>query len=597
MNGCAPEKIRVVQHGAPAVLGRRSGNGSVDSLGFDRLRSRFVLSTFGLISPGKGIETAIAAMPTIVERHPGAVYVVAGRTHPDVARREGERYRLRLERAVVDLDLADHVEFDDRYLPVDDIADLLADTDLFVTPYQQLEQISSGALSFGIAAGCAVVSTPYWYAQDLLATGAGEIVPFADPAALAEAICRYIEEPERLAASRAEARRIGDELAWPSVAEATSAVLREAIERVPRRRSVPAVDPQLVSIRTDHLRTLVDDAGIVQHANGVIPNRASGYCVDDVARLSVVALELARRGDEQIWTSILHRSLAFLQDATDPSAGMRNFMGYDRRWLDEPHVGDHVGRTVWALGEILSTAWVPAVVGPAGRLLEAVTGTLVADASLRTGAYAALGLARLDPDRLEPHARLLLERSVGRLADAYEHCATESWKWFEDEITYDNARLPHALIAGGIALGREDLTDTGLRALRWLGDESGLARGTLRLTGPRGRHRDEPAPGLGDEQPLDAAAFVEAELAAFSATGDLEHRVRAQRAFDWFLGRNRLERPLYDFATGGCCDGLGEDAANDNEGAESTLALHRAALVLDAAGLRHDTRPALPQAS
>ena len=587
---CGEEKIRVVPHGAPTVLARRAAEHAALAGRNGRREGRnavgkFQLSTFGLLSPGKGIETAIAAMPAIVERHPGAVYVVAGRTHPDVARREGERYRLTLERAVVDLDLVDHVEFDDRYLPVDDIADLLAETDLFVTPYHQLEQISSGALSFGIAAGCAVVSTPYWYAQDLLASGAGEIVPFADSDALAAAVCQYIEEPQRLAASRAEARRIGDELAWPSVAEATAAVLREAIERVPGRRVVPAVDPQLVNIRTDHLRTLIDDAGIVQHANGVIPNRATGYCVDDVARLSVVALELARRGDEQIWTSIVHRSLSFLQDATDPAAGMRNFMGYDRRWLDEPHVGDHVGRTVWALGEILSTAWVPAVVGPTARLLGAVTGTLLAGASLRTGAYAALGLARLDPDRLEPHARLLLERSVGRLADAHRSCAAEGWEWFEDELTYDNARLPHALITGGAALGREDLTETGLRALRWLGNESGLAEGTLRLTGHRGRRRDEPAPGLGDEQPLDAAAFVEAELAAFAVTGDLEHRLRAQRAFDWFLGRNRLQRPLYDFATGGCCDGLGDEGANENEGAESTLAMHRAALVLDAAGL------------
>ncbi len=600
---CANDKVRVVPHGAPPVLAQRaashaSGRAAGDGVSMRTTYGggqRFLLSTFGLISAGKGLETVIEALPAIVSRHPEVLYVIAGRTHPDVAHREGERYRLTLEQAVVDLGLEDHVEFDDRFLSVEEIADLLAATDVFVTPYRAREQISSGALTFGIAAGCGVVSTPYWYAQDMLGSGAGQLVPFADPAALADAVCRYIESPELLAAARAEARRIGAQLAWPSVAEATAAVLREAVELAPRRRrSVSGIDQRLVSMRTDHLLTLVDDVGIVQHANGVIPNRASGYCVDDVARLAVVALELARRGDEQAWTSILYRSLAFLQDATDPEAGMRNFMAYDRRWLDEPHVGDHVGRSVWALGEILSTAWVPAVVGATGRLLDTIVRTLPAEVSLRTGAYAALGLARIDPDRLEPAARQLLERVMDQLSAAYAAHAREGWHWFEDRLTYDNARLPHALIVGGAALGRDGVTEMGLEALRWLGDESGLAEGTLRLTGHDGRSRGEPAPGAGDEQPLDASAFVEAELAAFAVTGEPEHGLRAQRSFDWFLGRNRLHRPLYDFATGGCSDGLGDETTNDNEGAESTLAFHRAALLLDTAGLPAVLRPRTP---
>jgi len=593
---CPADKIRVVPHGAPTVLAQRADAYALEQAGGDGAKGdRFLLSTFGLISAGKGIETVIAALPSIVERHPEVLYVVAGRTHPDVAHREGERYRLSLEQAVLDLGLEDHVEFDDRFLAVEEIADLLAATDVFVTPYRGREQIASGALTYGIAAGCGVVSTPYWYAQDMLSSGAGEIVPFGDHEALADAVCRYVEEPERLATARAEARRIGAELAWPSVAEATASVLREAVELAPRRRRpVARLDPQLVRMRTDHLLTLVDDVGIVQHANGVIPSRESGYCVDDIARLAVVALELARRGDEQAWTSILYRSLAFLQDAAVQHAGMRNFMSYDRRWIDEPHVGDHVGRSVWALGEILSTAWVPAVVGPTGRLLETIVRTIPADASLRTGAYAALGLSRLDTDRLEPEARRVLEQVLQQLSAAYAANAREGWRWFEDALSYDNARLPHALIVGGARLGRSDLTETGLDALRWLGDESGLAEGTLRLTGHYGRGRTEPAPGAGDEQPLDASAFVEAELAAFSVAGDPEHALRAQRAFDWFLGRNRLHRPLYDFATGGCSDGLGGETTNDNQGAESTLAFHRAALLLDTAGLpavlRHRTR-------
>jgi glycosyltransferase involved in cell wall biosynthesis len=583
---CPEEKIRVVPHGAPSRLTARASVSAAAALSgpYARTSERVMLSTFGLISPGKGLEMVIDALPAMIERHPEIVYVIAGRTHPDVAHREGERYRLMLERRVLELDLAEHVEFDDRFLSIDELSDLLAATHVFVTPYRNREQIASGALTFALAAGCGVVSTPYWYAQDMLASGAGRLVPFDDAAALADAVCDYVEQPETLAAARAEARRIGSSLAWPAVAEATAAVLQEAHELAPRRRPVGVADLQLASLRTDHLLTLVDDVGIVQHAHGIIPNRDSGYCVDDVARLAVVSLKLARRGNEQAWTSTLYRALAFLH-AAEGEGGMRNFMSYDRRWLDEPHVGDHVGRAVWALGEILATAWIPAVVEPTRNLLERLVGALAGDVSLRTAAYAVLGLSRLDPDRLDRSARCLLERLVGQLADAYVRNASDGWHWFEGELSYDNARLSQALLSGGSAIGREDLTELGLESLRWLGDECGLERGTLRLPGHHGRRRGETAPGAGDEQPLDAAAFVEAELAAFAVTRDAEHGIRARHSFEWFLGRNRLDRPLYDFATGGCSDGLGTDELNANEGAESTLAFHRAALLLDAAGV------------
>ncbi len=595
LDACEEDKIRVVPHGAPVALGaaraeleagRRPRYVTRTPGGYERFDSRFLVSTFGLISPGKGLEGMIDALPEIVDRHPDVLYVIAGRTHPQIARRKGEEYRIMLERRIEDLDLGDHVEFDDRFLSVGELADLLAATDVFVTPYTNREQSSSGALTFALAAGCAVVSTPFLYAEDMLGSGAGTVVPFGDPAAIAAAVCALIEDPVQLAATRAEARRVGAGLAWPSVAAATAAVLAEAAAAAPRRTPIPDVGLQLAEARTDHLLTLVDDCGIIQHARGAVPNRFTGYCVDDVARLAVVALELESRTGDSAWTPVLYRSLAFLYDASDENgAGMRNFMGYDRRWLDEPHVGDHVGRSIWALGDVLSTAWVPAAVGPTQRLLASLVQSLGGDVSIRTAAYAALGLARLDADRLEDDARGLLERCVTQLESAYETAASDDWRWFEDALAYDNARLPHALIIGGTALGRTDAVAAGLESLAWLGDECGLGDGLLRLPGNEGRRRDEPAPGAGDEQPLDASAFVEAELAAFAVTGDPEHGARAQRAFEWFLGRNRLGRPLYDFATGGCSDGLGELDVNANQGAESTLAFHRAQLVLDAAGL------------
>jgi glycosyltransferase involved in cell wall biosynthesis len=587
---CTEEKVRIVPHGAPSnLVGRASVHGAPRAAGSYARPPGFLLSTFGLISPNKGLEVVIDALPSMIEAHPEIVYVIAGRTHPEIAHREGERYRLMLEQRVLELGLGAHVVFDDRFLSIDELSGLLGATDVFLTPYRSQEQISSGALTFAIAAGCGVVSTPYWYAQDMLASGAGRLVPFGDSAALAEAVCGYLEEPETLAAARTEARRIGANRTWPAVAEATACVLREASELAPQRRPVGVADLHLTSLRTDHLLTLVDDVGIVQHAHGIIPNRDSGYCVDDAARLAGVSLALARRGDEQVWTSILYRSLAFLH-AAEGEGGMRNFMSYDRRWLDDPHVGDHVGRSVWALGEILATAWIPAVVEPTRRLLERLVGVLGGDVSLRTAAYAALGLSRLDPDRMDLRARRLLERLLEQLADAHHHHSTADWQWFESELSYDNARLSQALISGGDALGRDQLVELGLETLRWLGDECLLGKASLRLPGHRGRRRGQPAPGSGDEQPLDAAALVEAELAAFAVTHQAEHGVRAIRSFEWFLGRNRLRRPLYDFATGGCSDGLGSDELNANEGAESTLVFHRAALVLEAAGVRASAR-------
>jgi glycosyltransferase involved in cell wall biosynthesis len=596
-NGTCPEaKIRVVPHGAPTLLVERAAAGGPAHRRAGRLEGRFVLSTFGLLSSGKGIENVLRALPAIIDDHPEVLYVVAGRTHPGVAQREGERYRLSLQQLVAELGLEEHVEFDDRFLAIDEIADLLAMTSVFITPYLDPDQTSSGALTFAIAAGCAVVSTPYRYAEDMLESGAGKLVPFADPGAVSAAVCRLIDNPDLLDAARAEARRIGAAVSWPSVAVATAKVLHDATELTPHRSSVVSLEPQPASFRHDHLLTMVDDAGIVQHAHGAIPNRRSGYCVDDVARLAVVALELGRRSDEQLWTPIVYRSLAFLHDATDERPGMRNFMAYDRRWLDAPHVGDHVGRAIWALGEILSTAWATALVEPTQRLLDSLVRGLDGPTSLRTDAYAALGLARLDPDRLDDPARRLLECCVDRLSTAFQTTASEGWLWFEDELAYDNARLPQALIAGGAALGREDEVASGLEALCWLGDQSGLANGMLRPTGHLGRKRHEDAPGSGDEQPLEASAFVEAELMAFAVTGDRAHGVRARLAFDWFLGRNHLNRPLYDFATGGCSDGLGAEDTNHNEGAESTLAFHRAALLLDASDLSPVISPPVAEA-
>lgn len=581
-----PERVRVVPHGAPTALLPESVRVSRPAL--ERLEERTVLATFGLISSGKGIEVVIEALPALVAKHPNLLYLIAGNTHPEVVKHEGERYRLSLERRVRDLGLTEHVNFLDRFLTVDELAVLLAATDLYVTPYRSREQIVSGALTFAVVAGCPVVSTPYRYAEDLLATGAGVLVPFDDPAALSAAVLDLLGDPDRLAAVRSESRRIGASMTWPAVGDQMHEVLKEAVEL---GRVEPEVDvlpaPSSPRLRPDHLLVLVDDVGIVQHADGVIPRRDSGYCVDDVARLVIVALGLDREGLGATYRRMLTLGLGFLRHAWDAeSGGMHNFMSYDRQWVDAPHLGDHVGRAAWALGEVIAVSPPLAVAAPSLLLLESMSDALAGELSLRGAAFAVIGLARPAPDVLPAGLKQLLRALADRLLTRYHQTRTDDWRWFENRLTYDNARLPQALLAAGRRLDDHALVDAGLESLSWYGEQCALSSPVVHLVGNSWRDRDGGSDGGGDEQPLDAAALVEAYVEALAATGQREHGRLAVRAFEWFVGRNHLELDVYDFATGGCHDGLGEDALNENEGAESTLAYLQALLALDEAGLQ-----------
>jgi len=593
----APERVRVVPHGAPKELlsppdgdGRRHLPRLLRRTGRDVPHavdaSRRVLATFGLISPGKGIETAISAMPMVVQRHPEALYLIAGQTHPEVAKEHGEDYRLSLERLARDLDLGDHVLFDDRFLSIEDLSLMLGATSIYLTPYRSREQIVSGALTFAIVAGCPTVSTPYYYAEDLLASGAGVIVPFDDPDALASAVNGLLDDPERLDRARRAAHAVGHELTWPRVGRQTVEVLREAIALGPPSVVRQPAAATLPRARTSHLLTLVDDVGIIQHADGVVPARSSGYCTDDVARLVIVALGLRRTTGEEVYNRMLALSVGFLRHAWDPvRQGMHNLLSYDRRWLDEPHGGDHLGRAAWALGEVVGAHVPPALLEPSRILLGELLPALAAQRWPRTIAFAILGLAHADPVAVGQDADAVMRVIAQRLAGQQRANASPDWYWAEDVLTYDNARLPQALIAAGARLGDEQLLRDGLRALDWYACELGSDGPYVRLVGHHGRRRGEPHPGGGDEQPLDVAAVVEAEIEAFAATGVETYAKRAARSFEWFLGRNRLGRSVFDFATGGCHDGLGQDGVNLNEGAESTLAYLQALLALDAAGV------------
>ncbi|WP_344805589.1 glycosyltransferase [Microlunatus ginsengisoli] len=589
-----PERVRVLPHGAPKVLLDVTADVATDSrvsrVALERLEGRTVLSTFGLISAGKGIELAISSLPAVVTAHPEVLYLIAGQTHPEVVKVEGESYRLGLERLVRELDLSEHVHFLDRFFTEAELAVLLSSTDLYLTPYRSREQIVSGALTFAVAAGCPVVSTPYYYAEDLLGSGAGVLVPFDDSAAMSAAVLDLLDHPDKLEQARIEARRVGSALAWPRVGAATLQVLAEAAELGPVagfEKALPAL--RAPAIRPDHLLRLVDDVGIIQHANGIVPNRSTGYCVDDVARLAVAALGLDRQLNDPRYARMLSSALAFMQYAWDSSrSGMHNFMSYDRRWVDDATHGDHLGRTAWALGEVVGAIPARPEAGPSLRMLEAMVPALGASTSPRQAAFTVIGLARLDARSMSQPLEDLLRLLAGRLYAWYAACRSEEWRWFEGVLSYDNARLPQALIAAGYRLDEPEWRRAGIEALDWYAIQCGIETSSVRLIGNQWRLRLHPVPVTdeGDEQPLEAASLVEALVEAMVSTGDHRYGLQAVHAFEWFLGRNRFGLAVYDFGSGGCHDGLGPAGLNENEGAESTLAFLQALLALNGAGLQ-----------
>lgn len=578
------DRVVVVPHGAPEVL-----RATVDSAALGKEvtaaieagHGRMTLSTFGLIGPGKGLEVMLRALPRVVARHPQVRYLIAGATHPEEVRHHGESYRNSLVELAERLGVGGHVEFVDAFLTEAELAALLAATDIYVTPYRSPEQICSGALTFAVAAGRPVVATRYRYAVDLLTPAPGQdapglIVECDDDVALAEAIGQLLDDPQLRARAQRSADAIGSRLTWPAVA----ARLADSLEAVARTgRSRPETP-----VRLDHLARLVDPGGIIQFAQGDEPDRGTGTCVDDVARLGIVAAGLASQ------TNLAHRwldlTVDFLRDAVGDD-GLRNMRDLDGTWLDEPHLGDHVGRAIWALGVISASPVAQAA--SAGQLLQQMLRFVPQLTMPRSLAYAMLGLARA-VGRTGEH-RAVLSAAAARL-DAMG-TTSPTWDWYEDELTYDNARLPQSLLAAGTALGDRALTARALARLEWYLGQVGLTgpNAMLRCVGNHWRRAGEPvAADEGDEQPLDAAAVVEALVEAWQATRTPRYARLAHRARAWFHGLNRAGVPLFDATSGGCHDGLKADGVNPNMGAESTLAYYQASLALTRAGLVRSAR-------
>jgi glycosyltransferase involved in cell wall biosynthesis len=576
--GVPEDKIDVITHGIPDMP-FVSPDPYKEQFG---VGGKHVVLTFGLLSPSKGIEYALKALPEMVREFPNLVYIVLGATHPNLVREQGESYRRSLERLAGDLGVAKHVIFYDRFVERKELLEFIAAADIYLTPYLEPTQITSGTLAYAFGCGKAVISTPYWHAEELLADGRGVLVPFRDSQGIARELLDLLrDEPRRHAMSK-QAHTLGRDMIWAHVGH----LYMNSFQRARQTRLDKAVKPlailtleerhwELPRLRVDHLLQMTDSTGLLQHARYTLPNFADGYCTDDNARALLFAMLLEEMGlDTPDTRQATTRYAAFLNAAFDPECRwFRNFLSFDRRWLEEAGSDDCFGRAVCALGACVGRSKQRSLQSWAMPIFQSALTSSVELTSPRGWAGTLIGihdyLSRLDGDRLVNEVRDTL---TNRLIDLHERTASAEWSWFEEVLSYDNARLSQALILSGRESSNAQALDIGLKSLRWLAEIQRTQDGHFRPIGCKGFFRRGSDRAYFDQQPIEALAMVSACVEAYRTTKDLSWQNEARLAFEWFLGRNDLGLELYDESTGGCNDGLEEDRVNQNQGAESTLA-------------------------
>ncbi|HIJ66836.1 MAG TPA: glycosyltransferase [Planctomycetes bacterium] len=566
------KKVDLIPHGMPDLP-------FVDSSYYKHkfgIDGRRTILTFGLLSRSKGIEMMLKAMPEIVKADPTVLYIILGTTHPEVARHEGEAYRLSLNRMVKDLGLTEHVIFHNRFVSNEELQNFLCAADIYVTPYLNREQMTSGTLAYAVGTGKAVVSTPYWAAQDLLARGRGRLVRFNDPAHLAESIIEVAANESLFYSLRRKAYEHGRKMTWPQIGKTYWQTF--SAKRPPAgapAKAIASVDEAVSILEVpepplDHLQRLTDDTGLWQHAKFTIPDRQHGYCTDDNSRAVVAMTKYCAQYAETAALRLFETYLSFVCHAQQADGTVRNFMGFDRRWMPNEPVHDALGRTLWAFGAVMASPPLP-------RYLPVIKDCFdksvkhVPSLSLRGKAYSIFGMAQYL--RQFPGAsdiKRYLAQAADDIIARYKECSAPNWQWFANELTYDNAALPDALYKAALTVGEEKYLQIANKTSEFL-LENTFDGQSFSFVGCKGWYKRRGERAVFDQQPIEAASTVMMLRAAFDATGRREYLKIQKKAFDWFLGENDLHVPVYDFRTKGCSDGLTPSGVNVNQGAESML--------------------------
>lgn len=571
--GISPEKLVFIPHGTPDIP-------FLDPSYYKdqfKMEGRRVILTFGLLNPNKGIENMINALEPVVKEHPEVAYIMLGVTHPNVKRVHGEKYRISLQRMIREKGLENHVFLHNAYVSLEELKKYLIMSDIFVTPYLSQDQLVSGTLAYALACGKVVVSTPYWYAQELLEDGRGVLVPFGDIGKLGKQISDLLSNEEKRNKLRKNAYQFGRKMIWNEVGRQYFEIFYQALRDHAPEKTSAAVEVSrfsLPEVNFTHLRTLSDEAGILQHAMITTPDRRHGYATDDNARALQVCVMNWELFKEENILSLLHRYLSFLSHAFDEKPGrFRNYLTYDRRWVDEGgNEEDCHGRALYALGYTIAYPPTDHILILVNQMFNTALPTCQSFTSPRALAHVILG-CRLYSRRFggASDVRKMCEILSNHLMTLYSENSSDDWLWCEDIITYDNACIPEALIVAGDWLGNRELLDQGVKSLEWLLNIQTAKEGHLSFIGNEKWYKREGKKSAFDQQPIEAAALVTACYNAYIITKDKKWLEEIRKSFYWFLGKNDHHEMLYDFTTGGCNDGLTSSGVNHNQGAESTL--------------------------
>lgn len=574
----AEEKVRLIPHGIPDVS-FIDPNFYKEQYGVE---GKTVLLTFGLLAPNKGIEVVLRALPEVIKKYPGVVYLIVGATHPNLLRYEGEKYRISLHRLADDLGVAKHIIFHNRFVSIEELKELIVLADIYVAPYLYEAQVTSGTLAYAFGAGNAIISTPFWHAAELLADGKGVLVPFGDSNSMSEAIINLLQNEIVRHTMRRNAYILGRGMIWKEVVGQYGVLFEESRQKRPsamqKRITMKPLDelpPILPDIKLEHLMRMTDSIGIFQHAKYNVPNLAEGYCTDDNARALILTVLLENLGT--INALKLHdfasRFLSFIRYAWDDNTQrFRNFLTFQRNWKEEVSSEDCHGRAVWALGTCIGQSTNEGFTQVAVELFERALLPVSAFTSSRAWAFALLGVHEYQKRfPSATFARNSMEILAGKLMKLYEENSSIEWKWFESSLTYSNAKFSHALIVCGHDLSNEEMLKVGIDSLTWLTAVQTSSRGHFQPVGSDASFKRGGAKPLFDQQPIEAHSTVSACLEAYLLTKDKKWYAEAEKAFQWFIGANDLGLSLYDPVTGGCFDGLHIDRVNLNQGAESTI--------------------------